>query len=301
MNRRQFLKMGASAGAFALSCCPSKTASATEEAKEFVGVLVDTTRCTGCRRCEAACAKQNGLPVPDIEDPSVFERVRRTDTTAWTVVNRFETDKGLVSVKGQCMHCNQPACAAACLVKAMLKKKDGPVIWRESKCMGCRFCMISCPFDVPKFEYESPNPKIQKCNLCYTRLEKGERPACVESCPVDALMFGPRREILNDARARIANNSDTYYPDVYGDTIAGGTGWLYLSSVPFEQIGLNPNLSKIAYPEYTKGFLYGVPVIFVLWPAMLAGMSLLTQRAEKAHAKEETEAQKKQKTAEEKG
>jgi len=301
MNRRQFLKMGASAGACALSCCPSKTATAAEETKEFVGVLVDTTRCTGCRRCEAACAKENGLPIPDIEDQSVFERVRRTDTTAWTVVNRYETDKGIVSIKGQCMHCNQPACAAACLVKAMLKKKDGPVIWRESKCMGCRFCMISCPFDVPKFEYESPNPKIQKCNLCYTRLEKGERPACVESCPVDALMFGARREILTDARARIVNTADRYYPDVYGDTIAGGTGWLYLSSVPFEQIGLNTNLSKIAYPEYTKGFLYGVPVIFVLWPAMLAGMSLLTQRAEKAHAKGETEAVKEQETVEERG
>jgi len=152
--------------------------------------------------------------------------------------------------------------------------------------------MISCPFNIPKFEYDSPNPKIQKCNLCYSRLEKGEKPACVAACPVDALMFGTRRDILSNARTRIATEPDKYTKHIYGDEVAGGTGWLYLSSVPFDQIGINTNLSKIPYPEYTKGFLYGVPVVFVLWPAILLGMSQLTKRAEKVSAQEETPKEK---------
>jgi len=289
MNRRQFLKMGASSGILALASGAPKPAMASEEMTQFAGVLVDTTRCTGCRKCELACAKQNGFPLPDIEDKSIFDNVRNTSTTAWTVVNRFETDKGTIYAKKQCMSCNQPGCAAACLVKAMYKKKDGPVIWRENKCMGCRYCMISCPFNIPKFEYDSPNPKIQKCNLCYTRLEKGERPACVAACPVEALMFGTRKAVLNSARARIATEPEKYTQDIYGERVAGGTGWFYLSSVPFDQIGMKTNLSNIPYPEYTKGFLYGVPVVFVLWPAMMIGMSQLSKKAGKVRAEGEQE------------
>jgi len=280
MNRRQFLKAGASAGICALTCGASKGAEASKGEIEFDGVLVDTTRCLGCRKCEAACAKENGLPVPDIDDTTIIEKERTTDVTSWTIVNRYKTEKGTFNVKRQCMHCNQPACAAACLVKAMLKKKDGPVIWRESKCMGCRYCMISCPFDVPKFEYNSVNPKIQKCNLCFNRLEKGKKPACVEACPAEALLFGKRRNILENARKRISKNPDKYHNHIYGEKVAGGTSWLYLSSVPFDQIGFKTNLSMKPYPEYTKGFLYGVPVIFVLWPAFLLGINHITRKAE---------------------
>jgi formate dehydrogenase iron-sulfur subunit len=245
---------------------------------EFAGTLVDTTRCIGCRKCEEACAAVNGNPVPDVEDKSVFETQRNGSTKSWTVVNRFETEKGKVFVKKQCMHCNQPACASACLVNAMLKLKPGPVIWRESKCMGCRYCMISCPFDIPKFEYESPFPKIQKCHFCYTRLAEGKNPACVDACPVEALSFGSRRNMLQIARARIAINPDKYHDHIYGETEAGGSAWIYISSVPFDQIGFNTNISTTPYPEYTKGFLYAVPFIFVLMPTFLLGISHLTKR-----------------------
>jgi len=176
--------------------CPTAQAQHTTEEKEFVGVLVDTTRCIGCRNCELACAQENGLDVPDVANDGGLEHKRETDDKRWTVVNRYETEKGEVFVKTQCMHCWQPACAAACLTNAMYKTKEGPVIWREDKCMGCRLCMVSCPFEMPKFEYNEWNPRIQKCIMCAGRVSEGKKPACVESCPTDALSFGPKRELM---------------------------------------------------------------------------------------------------------
>jgi len=277
MKRRDFIKTGIGTGAILLT---TRKSARADVKKEFLGVLVDTTRCIGCRSCEEACATAHGLPVPDIYDESVFEKERRTSETQWTVVNRYNTEKGTVYVKRQCMHCNQPACASACLVKAMFKTKEGPVIWRGRKCMGCRFCMISCPFDIPKFEYNSPNPKIQKCIMCWERIEKGEVPACVEACPAEALLFGKRRELLEEAKRRIYNEPERYYHQIYGELDVGGTGWLYLSAVPFEQIGFRTDLGITPYPEFTKGFLYAVPVIFVLWPSILLGLNHLTKRKE---------------------
>lgn len=277
MKRREFLQTAT--GTVGLLLGGAKISRAASH-KEFFGVLVDTTRCIGCRSCEEACAMANDLPVPDISDESVFEHERKTSETQWTVVNRYKTDKGIVYVKRQCMHCNQPACASACLVKAMFKTEEGPVIWRGSKCMGCRYCMISCPFDIPKFEYNSPNPRIRKCIFCWPRLQKGELPACVEACPQDTMYFGTRREVVEEAKRRIYTEPDKYYHHIYGEFEIGGTGWVYISPVPFEQIGFQTNLGTTPYPEFNKGFLYGVPIIFILWPSFLAGLHYITKREE---------------------
>lgn len=247
-----------------------------EDQKEFVGVLVDTTRCIGCRSCEMACAETHGFPEPDSDD-AVMEKERTPTVSQWSIVNRYETDKGESFAKKQCMHCNQPACAAACLTKAMLKTEDGPVIWREDKCMGCRFCMISCPFDIPKFEYDSPNPKIQKCNLCWGRLQEGEVPACVDACPADAVTFGKRRDLIEEAHRRIWSNPGDYVHHIYGEHEAGGTGYLYLSAVPFEQMGFRTDIGTEAYPEYSKDYLYAVPIVLTLWPAFLLALNNATK------------------------
>jgi Fe-S-cluster-containing dehydrogenase component len=279
MDRRSFLMTLGIAGGSALA---GKTLRAEEAAgdKEFMGVLVDTTRCVGCRTCEVACAEAHGLPAPDLDDESVFERERQPTETQWTVVNYYKTEVGDISVKKQCMHCNQPACAAACLVKAMLKTEDGPVIWREDRCMGCRFCMLSCPFDIPKFEYNSAVPKIQKCTMCWERLKEGQQPACVENCPAEALLFGRRKDLLEIARNRIYENPNSYVHHIYGEHEAGGTGVLYLSSVPFEQLGFRTDLESAPYPELTKDFLYGVPVVLLLWPSFLLALSNATKKEE---------------------
>jgi Fe-S-cluster-containing dehydrogenase component len=282
VNRRDFLKTVGVVGGSAL-LGGSVEADESQASTEFMSVLVDTTRCVGCRSCEEACAEANGLPVPDIyslESERVLEQPRNTSVTQYSVINRFDGVEGDVFVKKQCMHCNQPACGAACLTKAMLKTEEGPVVWREDKCMGCRFCMLSCPFDIPKFEYESPVPRIMKCNFCFERLTEGEGPACVEACPEEAIVFGPRRELLDEARARIYAEPDTYVHHIYGEHEAGGTGWLYLAAVPFEQLGFRTDLEMKAYPELAKGFLYSVAVVFLLWPPFLLGVSRASQGAE---------------------
>jgi Fe-S-cluster-containing dehydrogenase component len=280
MNRRDFLKAAGVAGAALTG--GSAEAEQPAEPIEFAGVLVDTTRCIGCRSCEKACSEEHGLPVPDIANDNALVAERQTSDTQWTIVNRYETSKGEVFVKKQCFHCWQPACVAACLTNAMYKTTNGPVIWRPSKCMGCRFCMVSCPFDIPKFEYHEWNPKIQKCNMCFERLQEGKRPACVESCPTDALMFGMKRDLMEIARVRIYNHPERYVHKIYGEHEVGGTGWLYLSAVPFEEIGFRTDLGTTPYPEYTSDFLYGVPLVLFGLPAFLLGLNLLSGNEEEA-------------------
>jgi Fe-S-cluster-containing dehydrogenase component len=282
MNRRSFLKTVGASGAMALAASDKTEASAAAESRDPYAVLVDTTRCAGCRNCEVVCAETNGLPEPDVMDDSVLESERNPGESQWSVINRFDTDAGEIFVKRQCMHCVQPACASACLTKAMLKTEDGPVIWRESKCMGCRFCMVSCPFDMPKFEYDSAVPKIQKCRMCFDRLAEGEKPACVENCPAEALTFGRRSELLAEARRRIVEDPDGYVDHIYGEHEVGGTGWLYLSAVPFDQIGFRTDLGQVAYPRLTEDFLYGVPIVLTLWPAFLLALSQATKKQPQA-------------------
>jgi formate dehydrogenase iron-sulfur subunit len=291
IDRRTFLKgLGAGIAGVGPGCLLSpkrlEAGSGAPTKGEFMGVLVDTTKCVGCRSCEMACADAHNFPIPDIGDTSAFDKVRPTSVAQWTVVNRYQTAKGEVFAKKQCMHCNQPGCVAACLVKAMVKQKEGPVTW-DTNCMGCRFCMVSCPFDIPKFEYESAAPKIQKCSLCWERLQKGEKPACVEGCPAGALTFGTRRELIEEGNRRIyGESSGTYFPAIYGEHEVGGTGYLYLSAVPFEQIGFRTDLGTTPYPEFSKGFLYSVPIVLLLWPALLVGVNTLTRRKDEVKIKE---------------
>lgn len=279
MDRRQFFIASATVAAGGVPNNNIKADSA-KEPKEFVGVLVDTTRCIGCRSCEVACSTAHNNYVLDTKSDKALEQVRDTSDKQFTVVNHFKTAKGDVFVKKQCLHCWQPACAAACLVNAMLKTKEGPVTWDGDKCMGCRFCMISCPFDIPKFEYSGWNPRIQKCNMCYERLQEGKRPACVESCPTDALMFGQKRELMEVARHRVYSHPDKYVRHIYGEHEAGGTGWLYLSAVPFEQLGFRTDLGTTPYPEYTREFLISVPLVEFGVPAFLLALNMLTNRKE---------------------
>ena len=173
INRRNFFKvLGVTGFTLATGSALNVKAAPTASDKEFFGVLYDSTRCLGCQACERACAEEHHLPEP--EDSPEVGLIRKTNETRRTVINKFKTSKGEFDIKTQCMHCNEPACVAACLTQAMYKTEEGPVIWRADKCMGCRFCMISCPFDVPKFEYHSSNPEIVKCDMCYDRLLEGE-------------------------------------------------------------------------------------------------------------------------------
>ncbi len=277
MKRRTFITaMGVAAGS---AVAGTQAEAATVGPDRQYGVLVDLTKCIGCKGCEQACAEANGLPPPDgsLVGSDIPVRPRRTTSeTQRTVVNRLETKGGDVFVKSQCMHCVEPACAAACLTRALYKTPEGPVVWRENKCMGCRFCMISCPFDAPKFEYYSANPKIEKCQMCFSRVAEGGKPACVENCGGDALTFGRRGELLEIARQRIYQNPGQYVSHIYGEHEAGGTSWLYISGTPFEELGFRTDLGTTSYPERTRDFLTAVPVVLTTFPAALLALRRAT-------------------------
>jgi formate dehydrogenase iron-sulfur subunit len=281
LDRRVFFKLLGATGITLAIGKESVAKPANKNDVEFYGVLYDSSRCVGCRTCEYECAKAHGLPEPLSE----VAAVRKTDETCNTVVNTYQTSKGEVYIKRQCMHCNQPACAAACLTQAMHKNETGPVTWNGDKCMGCRYCMVSCPFDMPKFEFHSANPKIQKCDMCFDRQKAGEKPTCVTNCPNEALMYGTRRDLIKEARRRVYEKPDLYVDQIYGEHDTGGTGWLYIASVPFEELGMNTSLQQSSYPALTKGFLYSVPSVFVLFPTILLGIHQATKNNQ--HKKEE--------------
>ncbi len=293
INRRDLLKVGGAVAAFTI--LGSGRALASDDFAgnpDRVGMLSDTTRCIGCRRCEVACNKANKLPAPktSFEDTSVFEEQRRpyvADVGSYTAVNRFtDADGKTVYRKVQCMHCDEPACVSACPVAAMTKSKEGPVVWNEKLCIGCRYCMTACPFYVPAFEYSSAfEPRIQKCFMCYQRIKDGLIPACAEACPVEAINFGKRQDLLKMAKLRIWGEPDKYIDHVYGETEAGGTGWLYITKMPLENMGFPSNIGTTSFPKLTKDFLSMVNLTLVSWPALLGGFYLASHQ--KPHGEHE--------------
>ena len=260
------------------------------------GVLFDVERCIGCRRCEAACNTVNDLPPPEqpFDDLAVLEQTRRTTAKTYTVVNRYETkstEKAPVFRKIQCNHCLEPACASACFVSAFTKTKEGAVIYDASVCVGCRYCMIACPFEIPTYEYDEPlTPRVMKCTMCYPRVKKGLLPGCVESCPVEALSYGTRDDLLKVARERINKYPDRYIDHIYGEKEMGGTNWLTISGTPFSQIGMREDLGVTSAPELTSGALSLVPMVAGLWPVLLTGIYAISKRKDKVAEEEKQDA-----------
>ena len=287
ISRRKFLGWIGAAG---LGSALGKSAFAAGS-KHFeghpgsLGILHDITQCVGCRSCEAACARENALPVPDkpFKDLSVLEEKRRTTAADYTVVNKYEVPgrKAPLFVKKQCNHCLEPACASVCFVRAFKKTETGAVTYDASVCVGCRYCMVACPFEIPTYEYdEALSPRVMKCTMCYPRIMRGEIPACVEACPKEALTFGKREDLINIARERIRQYPDRYIDHIYGETEMGGTSWLYLSSVPFKEVGMKEDLGVTPAPELTSGALSAVPVVVGLWPVLLMGLFAISKRKE---------------------
>ncbi len=269
-SRRDFLKTAGLLGGTMVGL-DVKDARATPKnvlTDERKGVLVDTTVCIGCRRCEIACKEAHDLPVGPLEqydDRSVLEVFRRPDTHALTVINQYEQDslQQALDVKVQCMHCDHPACVSACIVGAFSKQENGAVIWDQSRCIGCRYCMVACPFQVPAFEYDKAlQPRIMKCDFCYDRQMDGKLPACVEACPVEALTFGKRYDLLEEAHRRIDENKDRYVNHVYGEKEVGGTAWLYLSPVEFEKIDF-PDVGTEPVPGATEPIQHALFKFFI--------------------------------------
>ena len=270
-NRRSFLKASTAITVVAAGLTPD-TANAEAEnvlSPNRLGVLVDTTVCIGCRNCEWACKTAHGLETPPLdayEDRTPLLKMRRPDDTALTVVNQYENrqDPALpVTVKVQCMHCDHPACVSACIVGAISKREDGAVLWDTDKCIGCRYCMVACPFQIPAFEYHKAiQPRIMKCDFCTSRRDEGKLPACVEACPVEALTFGKREELVRVAKDKIRRSPDRYTDHIYGEYEVGGTSWCYLAGQSFDSLQF-PKLADRPAPGVSESIQHGIFAYFV--------------------------------------
>ncbi len=232
------------------------------------GLLIDTTKCIGCGSCTMACKEANGLPRGDDKSLSA---------TTWTVVEEREG----VHVRRMCMHCEEPACASVCPVAALRKTAEGAVVYDETKCIGCRYCMVACPFGVPRYEWSKAVPRMRKCILCYeTATRYGKPTACASVCPTGATKFGERAALIREAKERIASDRKRYTDHVFGLDEAGGTSVLFLASVDFARLGFRTNLRKENYPRLTWNVLSRLPKVVSVAGAGLAGVWWIMNRRE---------------------
>jgi len=271
------------------------------------GVLVDLTKCIGCNSCVVACKMYNNNKWIDDRTlypaPTSGEGAKLADEN-WTVVRKCRISKATGEridreapirtdgseiwryVKEQCLHCKEPACVSSCFATAFVQTELGPITYYPNLCVGCRYCMLACPFSIPKFEWDHPLPMLTKCSMCSARVENGDAPACVAVCPTDVMKYGEYDDLLQEAKAILARNREylrqiyseeeidtlfarNYVQHIYGEEEAGGTLWIYISDTPFEELGFKMNVPTKAIPAYTKGYTLKGLITGVVWGGIL--------------------------------
>jgi formate dehydrogenase iron-sulfur subunit len=248
-----------------------------------MSILTDVTKCIGCDQCVAACQEVNELPP---ERPwRWLTKITDLSSARWTTLVRVDGDAADRFVRRHCRHCLEPACVEACIVGALTKSPEGPVVYDRDLCIGCRYCMIACPFEIPRYSWEDTVPYVQKCDLCYERVQtEGKPPACVEACPTQATIFGEREEMLAEARKRLAAEPDKYIQHIWGEREVGGTSVLYVSDVNISLTDLDTTLSESSetpMPQRTFKILRHMPTVFVEMAAVMGGVYWIIERREK--------------------
>jgi formate dehydrogenase iron-sulfur subunit len=240
-------------------------------------LLYDATICIGCKQCEVGCATENKLPYND----GIAAEEKQSDHKYTTVLT-----KGDKYMRHLCMNCQDPACVSVCPVGALRKTAAGPVIYEEERCMGCRYCMVACPFSVPKYEWGKLLPRVRKCTMCPDRVQAGLQTACAEICPTGATKFGEREALIAEAQQRIRDNPGQYVNRIYGLNEVGGTSVLLLSSIPFEEFGYKADLLSEPMPMLTFRVLSRIPEVVSLGGILLGGVWWITNRREEVAAAE---------------
>lgn len=298
LSRRRLLQAGAVAGA--ASALPERAAARARRiaAPTSVGMLYDSTRCIGCRTCVAKCREANELPPDRVRMEDVpYDAPPDLDGTTKTVIKVASAGDRWAFVKAQCMHCVDPACTSVCMIGALHKiAGTGIVAYDKDGCVGCRYCQVACPYNVPKFTWDRAVPQIVKCELCRHRADAKRtgilavaNPACCEVCPRDAVVYGRRADLLEEARRRLAADPGRYEPGVFGERDGGGTQVLYLAprGVPFRAMGL-PELGDEPAPALSETIQHGL-----YWgmaaPVALFAIALARTRKSAAPHREEDE------------
>jgi formate dehydrogenase iron-sulfur subunit len=263
ISRRRFLQTTATGALVALGA-RRLFAESPANPNECAGVLVDLTRCIGCRACENACRVRAGFgPLPTAAIGYGAGEGQLSFRTRTFIDFRDGNLKPKQPVKRQCMHCLEPACVSVCPVAALEKTAAGPVVYHENICIGCRYCILACPFSVPKYEWDNAlMPRVGKCDFCADRQAKGQSPACVATCPTGALKFGTRRGLLQEAKARV-DSQPSRYTSIYGEDVVGGTSWIYLSDTAPEEAGFPRGLPKEPLPSLTWKAISKLPFVVI--------------------------------------
>jgi formate dehydrogenase iron-sulfur subunit len=225
-----------------------------------MAILTDVTKCIGCEECVLACKKNYGLG-PD--RPWRWQNdVTDLSATRWTTIVNRPKDR---HVRKQCRHCKEPACVSVCPVGALQKTPEGPVVYDGSLCMGCRYCMMACPYGIPRYTWNEAVPFVRKCVLCHPGIQSGKQdePACTRACPTGATIYGDRDALLAEAQRRIKENPGKYIGRVWGEKEVGGTNVLYISDVDLSFLGWKPDLGDEPMPALTWPALRMVPGVFL--------------------------------------
>ena len=307
INRRDFMKAAAGGGAAAValtvaSLQPALARGNATMPAEALGLLYDSTLCIGCKACVAGCKEANGMPLEESTgEKNLWDTPLDLSGKTLNVIKVYMNgtmDKkdneanGFAFIKKSCLHCVDPSCVSACPVSAMQKdKKTGIVSHDPDACIGCRYCVAACPFGVPRFQYDTATPRIQKCQLCQHRYKDGKFSACAEVCPTGATLFGPVAMLKEEAKRRLAlkpgqaanyprgdiakpwpsheKEAPAYQQRIYGEKEVGGTQMLLLSAVSFAKLGYPdlPDRSFSSQSETTQHTLYS----FMALPAVVLG------------------------------
>lgn len=251
----------------------SRTPDPSVKRSDRLAILVDVSSCIGCKACEAACSQWHDLKPPLQTDvgyqshtgllPNLFMYMRFQEA---------DSDRGVVwfITKYQCMHCENPGCLMACPSPgAIIQYENGVVDFDHSKCIGCKFCLSGCPFDVPRYD---ANNKPWKCNFCIDRVSSGLEPMCVKTCPTNALHFGTKEEMLFRANKILEGLKKRGFDKVtiYDPPGVGGTGYIYVlphGDKP-EMYGLPKEASISPWISFWKGPLKLVGSL-VLWASIV--------------------------------
>ncbi len=313
ISRRSLLKGAAAAGAAgAVTALAGKAEASEHEPKhrpDAVGMLYDSTLCVGCRACVTKCKEANQLPVDasamqGTEKP-VYDAPNDLNGQTKNIIKVFKDGERFAFMKQQCMHCVDPSCVSVCMMGALHKEGEGTrtiagetkgtgiVAYDKATCVGCRYCQIACAFNVPKFEWLEPLPRIVKCELCRHRADKTKQgplavanPACCEVCPREAVIYGKREELLAIARRRLAADPKRYNGKIYGEKDGGGTQVLYLAAagIGFHDLGL-PDLPETSAASFSEHVSH-TPYLHGITPLVLYGTAAFVIHRNKQ--KEET-------------
>jgi Fe-S-cluster-containing dehydrogenase component len=272
-TRREFLK-SAAIGTALLAAPVSAQASGKkiQRSEDAVGMLYDSTKCVGCKACVTKCKQVNDMEAVAAPNDSdrLWDSPEDLDYRTRNIIKLYKENDDFSYVKHQCMHCVKPACVSACPVSAMQKDERGIIYYDKNICIGCRYCQIACPFNVPKFEWPKAFPKIVKCDLCReTNLKLKGIPACCEACPTEAVIYGKTKDLLKEAKRRIDAEPKKYNNEIYGEEEIGGTNVIYLAGTDFSNLGF-PELEKESYAQVSENIQHTIYKGFVA-PVALYG------------------------------